>query len=194
MKRSLHPKEVDQIPPKVAWSSHLSMDYNRAVSDSERKLSSTAADKSASPGLGQESEIGWQEYLFFREELRHEDDLINQRVSWLVGSQAFLLGGFATLITGVNGGRVPILDEIRNYMLVGLPVAGILGGLANYVTILGAVLHVHGVRRFVANKRPPSHMPSLKSWHTLQLRMGLFGPLVTPLIFLAFWITILLKV
>ena len=77
-------------------------------------------------------------------------------------------------------------------MLIGLPVAGILGVLANYVTILGAVMHVRGVRRLVANRRP-SQMPSLKSWGTLQLRMGLFGPLVTPLIFLGFWGIILVR-
>ena len=78
-------------------------------------------------------------------------------------------------------------------MLIGLPVAGILGVLANYVTILAAVMHIRGVRRLVANRRP-SQMPSLKSWHTLQLRMGLFGPLATPLIFLGFWVVILLRI
>jgi hypothetical protein len=169
------------------------MVYTRSVPDSEDKLLSMNADKAAPLELDQVPEIDWREYLFYREELRHEDNLINQRVSWLVGSQAFLLGGFATLITQVHGVRVSMLDEIRDYMIIGLPVAGILGGLANYVTILGAVLHVRGVRQLVAD-RHPSQMPSLKSWHTAQLRMGLFGPLVTPLIFLAFWVTILVKI
>jgi hypothetical protein len=36
-------------------------------------------------------------------------------------------------------------------------------------------------------------MPSLQNWHSLQRKMGLFGPLTTPLIFLAFWIIVLLK-
>ena len=143
------------------------------------------------PKSNQEIEMDWREYLFFREELRHEDNLLNQRVSWLVGSQAFLLGGFATLITG--GSLMSVLNGIRTYMLIGLPVAGILGVLANYVTILAAVMHIRGVRRLVANRRP-SQMPSLKSWHTLQLRMGLFGPLATPLIFLGFWVVILLRI
>ncbi|MGB8356798.1 MAG: hypothetical protein WCD79_23070 [Chthoniobacteraceae bacterium] len=145
----------------------------------------------ASPEINRGDDMEWREYLFFREELRHEDNLINQRVSWLVGSQAFLLGAFATLITSTL--KMSDLGGIRNYMLVGLPVAGITGVLANYVTILGAVLHIRGVRRLVADKRT-LQMPSLGKWHGLQLRMGLFGPLVTPLIFLAFWTVILIKI
>lgn len=51
-------------------------------------------------------------------------------------------------------------------------------------------MHMRGVRRFAANLHL-ERMPSLQHWHTTQFRMGLFGPLVTPLIFLAFWIAIL---
>ncbi len=138
-------------------------------------------------------EIEWREYMFFREELRHEDILINHRLSWLISSQAFLLGGFATLISAGSATPVSALSKIKDYMLTGLPIAGILGVIASYVTILAAVLHVRGVRRFVG-KRYLARMPSLHSWHTLQLRMGLFGPLVTPLIFLTFWIVILWKI
>ena len=134
----------------------------------------------------------WREYLFFREEMRHEDNLINQRVSWLIGSQAFLLGGFATLISAASTVPASSLDKIKGFMVVGLPVTGILGVAANYVTILAAVMHVRSVRNLVINS-PPSQMPSLKNWGTLQLRMGLFGPLVTPLIFLSFWGIILAR-
>src|SRR5258708_12842907 len=87
----------------------------------------------ASSEPNEDVEMDWREYVFFREELRHEDNLINQRVSWLVGSQAFLLGAFATLITSF-GGRFSGLEEIRSYMLIGLPVAGVSGALSNYVT------------------------------------------------------------
>jgi hypothetical protein len=138
------------------------------------------------------TDVEWREYLFFREEMRHEDNLINQRVSWLIGSQAFLLGGFATLISVSSSVPGSTLGKLRDFMLVGLPVAGILGVVVNYVTILAAVLHIWGIRKFVAD-RTPARMPSLKSWHSLHRRMGLFGPLTTPPIFLAFWIAILMK-
>ena len=137
-------------------------------------------------------ELEWREYVFFREEMRHEDDLINQRVSWLISSQAFLLGGYATLLSASGSGGLATLPKIRDVMLTGLPVAGVLVLLAGYSTILAAVMHVHGVRRLVAHRRF-KRMPSLHDWHTLPLRMGLFGPLVTPLIFAALWIVILLR-
>ena len=138
-------------------------------------------------------EMEWQEYTFFRDELRHEDNLINQRVSWLIGSQAFLLGGFATLINSGASTTTSSLSRLAGAMLTGLPIAGILAVFAGYVTILAAVMHVHGIRRLLATRRYKT-MPSLHNWHAVQLRMGLFGPLVTPLIFVAFWIIILTKV
>jgi hypothetical protein len=150
--------------------------------------SNEAGNESTAPEQSTENE--WREYLFFREEMRHEDNLINQRVSWLIGSQAFLLGGFATLVSAGSSIPASALGRIRDSMLIGLPVAGILGVVVNYVTILAAILHVRGIQKFVAD-RTPGRMPSLRSWHNIHRRMGLFGPLTTPPIFLAFWVVIL---
>jgi len=139
------------------------------------------------------TESEWREYTFFREEMRHEDNLINQRLSWLIGSQSFLLGGFATLISvSATVWSTSPLRKIMDAMLIGLPVAGLLAVATNYVTILAAVLHIEGMKEFVAD-RTPKGMPSLRSWHALQRRMGLFGPLTTPLIFLVFWVVILMR-
>lgn len=149
------------------------------------------AERANVPASAEEME--WQEYTFFRDELRHEDNLINQRVSWLISSQAFLLGGFATLINSGGSNPPAKLSNLKGAMVTGLPIAGILAVFAGYVTILAAVMHVHGIRRLLASRRYKT-MPSLHNWHVLQLRMGLFGPLATPLIFVAFWIIILTKV
>jgi hypothetical protein len=138
------------------------------------------------------AELEWREYLFFREEMRHEDNLINQRVSWLISSQAFLLVGFATLIGAGPNTLAASLSGLRNSMLLGLPIAGILGVVTNYVTILAAVWHVRGIRKLLAN-RSAARMPSLHNWHTPLARMGFFGPLSAPLIFLGFWIVILVN-
>ena len=138
------------------------------------------------------SEMDWREYLFFREEMRHEDNLINQRVSWLIGSQAFLLGAFATLVNATGNTPAPSLDKLKGLMVEGLPIAGILAVLAGYSTILAAVIHVNGIRRYIQH-RQCRQMPSLYDWHLLTRRMGMIGPLVTPLIFVAFWIVVLAK-
>ena len=143
-----------------------------------RMAPASAAASPDNPAVS-EDELEWREYVFFREELRHEDNLINQRVSWLISSQAFLLGGFATLINSSGFGSATTLGSLKSAMVTGLPVAGILAVGAGYSTILAAVWHVHGVRQLMAT-RGIKRMPSLHNWHTLQLRMGLFGPLVTP--------------
>ena len=152
---------------------------------------STVASDSNDPGVPTD-EMEWREYLFFREEMRHEDNLINQRVSWLIGSQAFLLGGFATLVNAAGYTPASSLNKLKSVMVEGLPIAGILAVLAGYSTILAAVIHVNGIRRHLRHRRF-GQMPSLYDWHLVSRRMGMLGPLVTPLIFVAFWIVVLTK-
>ena len=152
---------------------------------------SKASPSSSEPAVSQD-EVEWREYLFFREEMRHEDDLINQRVSWLIGSQAFLLGGFATLVNAAGNTPTSSLDKLKGVMVEGLPIAGILAVLAGYSTILAAVIHVNSIRPYMRYRRF-KQMPSLYDWHLLPRRLGMLGPLVTPLIFVAFWIVILAK-
>lgn len=69
------------------------------------------------PGAPDSLENTWREYLFFREEMRHEDGLINQRLSWLISSQAFLLGGFATLISTNSNPGITAMTSVRELML-----------------------------------------------------------------------------
>ena len=58
-------------------------------------------------------------------EIRHEDDLIGQRMTWLVISQSFLFGTFAALV-GLKGGVVSGAAGAVRLLLLLVPLVGVL--------------------------------------------------------------------
>ncbi len=136
-------------------------------------------------------ELSRDDYVFLREEMRHEDDLINARLSWLINSQSFLFGAFAITLNGSPSSKFTTYAKLNVVLVNWLPVAGILSVAVSYLTILAAILHIRTVRRLARGKYPPNLLP-LES-EIFVGRMGLSGAVVTPLIFLAVWLAIILE-
>ena len=137
-----------------------------------------------------EPSITATEYSFLREEIRHEDNLINQRLSWLVSSQSFLLTGFAISLNGPIQTKLPAYDRLNTALVAWLPVAGVLTDVVSCVTIMAALLHMRDIRR-LAGESHPQHFPSVQGT-ALTRAMGLSGPVATPFIFLVVWLALLL--
>jgi hypothetical protein len=132
------------------------------------------------------------EYVFLREEMRHEDNLINARLSWLVNSQSFLFGAFAITLNGSTQSKFPMFARLNVILVTWLPVAGILAVAASYLTIWAAILHIRRVRRLARGKYPP-HLLPLHGEVSIG-RMGLSGAVFIPMIFLAVWLAVILKI
>src|SRR6185369_7981311 len=132
------------------------------------------------------------EYIFLREEMRHEDNLINARLSWLVNSQSFLFGAFAITLNGSTQSKFPMFARLNVILVTWLPVAGILAVTASYLTIWAAILHIRRVRRLARGKYPP-HLLPLHGEVSIG-RMGLSGAVFIPMIFLAVWLAVILKI
>ena len=137
-------------------------------------------------------ELTKDEYMFLREEMRHEDNLINARLSWLVNSQSFLFGAFAITLNGSAQSKVPIYAKLNVILVTWLPVAGILAVAASYLTIWAAILHIRKVRRLARGMSPP-RLPPLHGEVSIG-RLGLSGAVLIPIIFLAVWLAIILKI
>jgi len=131
------------------------------------------------------------EYVFLREEMRHEDNLINARLSWLVNSQSFLFGAFAITLNGSAQSKFPMYARLNVILVTWLPVAGILAVAASYMTIWAAILHIRRVRRLARGKHPP-HLLPLHGEVSIG-RMGLSGAVLTPMIFLAVWLAVIVQ-
>jgi uncharacterized membrane protein YidH (DUF202 family) len=135
--------------------------------------------------------LSTQEYIFLREEIRHEDNLINQRLSWLVSSQAFLLTGFAITLNGPVHFRSDTYERLSHTLVQWLPIAGVLICLINYLTIWAAILHMNKVRQ-LARDAHPKHFPQVQG-SSLTRKLGLSGPKLIPLVFLLVWFVLLLQ-
>jgi hypothetical protein len=137
------------------------------------------------------SGLSTQEYIFLREEIRHEDNLINQRLSWLVSSQAFLLTGFAITLNSPVHFRSESYERLSLALVQWLPIAGVLICLINYLTIWAAILHMNKVRQ-LARDAHPSHFPLVQG-SNLTRKLGLSGPMLIPLVFLMAWLVLLVQ-
>src|SRR6185295_15038133 len=77
--------------------------------------------------------VSLKEYVLLREEIRHQDNLVNARLSWLVSSQSFLLSGFAVTLNGSARSLLPIYAKLNVILVASLPVAGLVTDLASYL-------------------------------------------------------------
>lgn len=142
------------------------------------------------PEVSQEQSLSFKEYCFLREEIRHQDNLINARLSWLVSSQSFLLSGFAVTLNGSAQSLLPIYAKLNVILVNSLPVAGLVTDAASYLTIWAAILRMKNIRNTAGTLHPP-HLPPIQA-DRLTRRLGLSGPTLIPLVFLTVWLAVII--
>ena len=141
----------------------------------------------ASSGKG----LSLSDYVFLREEIRHQDNLVNAQLSWLVSSQSFLLSGFAVTLNGSAQSLLPIYAKLNVILVTSLPVAGLVTDVSSYLTIWAAIHRMAKIRH-LAGRSHPSHLPSIQAEAYLR-RMGLAGPVLIPVVFLGVWLAIVVE-
>ncbi|HTR41181.1 MAG TPA: hypothetical protein VMH87_06155 [Pseudomonadales bacterium] len=144
-----------------------------------------------SPYISTARNLSLKEYAFLREEIRHQDNLINARLSWLVSSQSFLLSGFAVTLNGSAQSLFPIYAKLNVILVNSLPVAGLVTDLASYLTIWAAISRMRNIRHLAGSSHPP-HLPPVQA-NALTRSLGLSGPVLIPIVFLTVWLAILVE-
>jgi hypothetical protein len=132
-----------------------------------------------------------REYGLLREEIRHQDNLVNARLSWLVSSQAFLLSGFAVTLSGTAQALRPIYAEVNLVLFASLPIAGLITDIVSYATIWAAILRMRSIRELAHGSHPPN-LPTIQA-DQFERRLGLAGPVLIPVIFFGVWIAIIIQ-
>ena len=135
--------------------------------------------------------LSYREYVLLREEIRHQDNLVNARLSWLVSSQSFLLSGFAVSLNGSAQSLLPIYAKLNVILVTSLPLAGLVSDMASYLTIWAAMLRMTRIRH-LAHGSHPSHLPTVQAEFCTRL-LGLAGPVLIPVVFLGVWLAIIVK-
>src|SRR6516164_1546170 len=96
-------------------------------------------------------------YRLFRGRIEHEDNLIVQRLSWLVASQSFLFTAYAITTNGLTSLEQKYTGGIleQGELLFRLiPTVAISVALLIYISILAALRAIRQIRRLYQQKNP----------------------------------------
>ena len=129
-----------------------------------------------------------ESYNILREQLQHEDNLITQRLSWLVGSQAFFFTAYAIVLNSPERPKTFLVGSLQDYFLGTLPVVSLLCAALIYVSIIAGFLAMLSIYRSVSNFYHDAAMqfPPLRG-RKLTRYMGFASPLLLPPIFIIVW-------
>jgi hypothetical protein len=143
-----------------------------------------------------QSHITAEYYDRVRSQIEHEDDLITQRLSWLMASQSFLFSAYAIVLNGLNSSTPSSqLETVKLDFYHFLPIAGILSTALIYASIWGGVIAIHRLRNLwdshqvqaYSLNRPPIHSSRLPFF------LGQCAPRLLPVALIGMWIYLLLR-
>jgi hypothetical protein len=136
-----------------------------------------------------------ERYQIFRNRIEHEDNLIMQRLSWLMASQSFLFTAYAIVTNGLgaspaNGGNV----FVNHLSILGriIPVVALLNSLLIFISILAALKAIRELRS--GYQRQPTVLEAIPLQTSRVARvLGLSAPVLLPLLFFAVWLFLLMQ-
>jgi Trk-type K+ transport system membrane component len=63
-------------------------------------------------------------YQFIKQQIDHQDNLVNQRVIWQIIAQAFFFSAYTSLMNAPKESKGPLFDAEQRLLLWLLPLAG----------------------------------------------------------------------
>jgi hypothetical protein len=124
-------------------------------------------------------------YLHLRSRLEHEDNLIVNRVLWLMASQSFLFTAYAIALNGTGTRQHALLMKV-------LGVVGIVSGALIFVGILAAVQAMAWIRALLRERVPEVSRLGLPPLHSPgRVVPGLAAPILLPPTFVVVWLYLL---
>jgi hypothetical protein len=105
-------------------------------------------------------------------EIKHEDDLIGQRTTWLVISQSFLFGTFVAVVS--LGGGTSMAAALAKLLIVVIPFVGV---LLPVVVLFAVYAAAHATQQWRAEQDRLCEMPEGKQldWPRLKHRTSVLG-------------------
>src|ERR1043166_8565002 len=126
-----------------------------------------------------------------RRRIEHEDNLLNQRVSWIVGSQAFLLTGYAILLNAPLQFRSEEFARSHALLMKLIPLTSICVTMLLWFSILAGILAMRDLR--ACAKTHPGYEASHIQGRPLTRVIGLATPALVPVVFLLTWLLLMLR-
>jgi hypothetical protein len=136
-----------------------------------------------------------QYYSIVRGQIEHEDNLIGQRLSWLVAAQAFLFTAYAITVSNSGPGHTqPVIERMRLLLWL-IPITAILTCALIYATIIAGSIAISALMRLYhkhGDHEATVGLPPVMGYRRSQV-LGQVGPLLVPLVFLTVWLILLVR-
>ena len=124
-----------------------------------------------------------------RKRIEHEDNLLNQRLSWIVSSQAFLLTGYAVLLNAPLELRNKEFVHAHELLMKLIPLTSICVTVLLWFGILAGILAMRDLRACAETHPESSHIQG----RPLTRVIGLATPALVPVVFLITWLLLMLR-
>ena len=128
-----------------------------------------------------------QLYQFYRNEVKHEDDLIGQRINWFMAGQAFLLVALAI----VHKGEAAMPTPGNNPFFPMVPIVALIASVFIFAGVIAgtvALAHWRTAVRNLVRENPDLPYVHNEAWI---VPAAWSGPIITPLAFIAAWLFLL---
>ncbi len=129
-------------------------------------------------------------YRLVRQQIEHEDNLISQRLSWLLGSQSFLFTAYAISLNGPTQMRLKPYESAVGLLILLLPLVAILSALLIGLAVLAGMWTMRKLR--LGFRAALSDLPPVQSTGGALL-IGQFAPAFLPAMFIIVWLLLMLR-
>jgi hypothetical protein len=133
-------------------------------------------------------------YNVVRSRIEHEDNLVVQRLSWLVASQSFFFTAYAIVTNGLatqpQSIRTHFMEQLELLFRL-IPIVGTLTCTLIYISILAAVFSMNRLRDSYRSRFPADEkaMPPIMTHRPIRL-FGNSAAVLLPLVFITVWLVI----
>jgi hypothetical protein len=136
-------------------------------------------------------------YRLIRDRIEHEDNLIMQRLSWLLASQSFLFTAYAIALSGLSSAPSTATNALmgqERLLFQLIPVVGILACGLIYLSIIAAVKAIRLLRESYRSRFGPEEtsLPDIMVGSPIR-RLGLAAPLWLPPVFIPVWLILWMR-
>ena len=154
-----------------------------------RRRSLPKARRMSIPAANLLSPADW--YRTIRDQIQHEDNLIVQRLSWLMAAQSFFFTGYAIIANASPQARSPLLAKQQDLLFNIIPAVACISDILIFCSVIAGVLalgrlrrayaaHVDAVGGFPEILRKPAHT-GVGNGLSDSSPLGFFDRLVDPL-------------
>lgn len=144
----------------------------------------------------QQSEIPeLDRYRLIRQQIEHEDNLVSQRLSWLLGSQSFLFTAYAISLNGPVQIRSKALESTLGLLIVLLPLVSILSALLIWLAVMAGTWTMYKLRHRYEKALKQTfgdEIPPVQSMGGA-LVLGHFAPVFLPALFIVVWLLLMVR-